>query len=192
MTTIRCADVRDMSAAAQIINGCAEHGQMLHRSMSFLYEHVRDFFVAEDDGKIVGVCGLVVVWADLAEVYALAVDSSQRGKGIGRSLVESCIDQARQLHIGRLMSLTYEQAFFERCGFGVIDRQQLPLKVWSECLRCAKNQACDEIAMMYTMEDIPLVSEPARSTLSEDAYVVPVTVTIGKTRGPQQKMDEAY
>lgn len=192
MTLIRRADVRDMAAAGKIVNDCAERGQMLHRSMSFLYEHVRDFFVAEESGNVVGVCGLTVVWADLAEVYALAVEESQRGKGLGRKLVERCVDEARVLQVRRIMSLTYEKAFFERCGFGVIDRQQLPLKVWSECLRCAKNQACDEIAMMYVIDDLPQVAEPTESALPADAYVVPVTVTIGKSRGPRQKMDEAH
>src|SRR5690606_23948784 len=82
------------------------------------------------------------------EVYALAVAPQWRGKGIGRRLVLSCVDEAEELGLQRLMTLTYEQRFFERCGFHVVDRQNLPLKVWSECIRCPKNQACDEIAMI--------------------------------------------
>ncbi len=194
MPSIRRADVRDMPGAGQIINDCAEYGQMLHRSMSFLYERVRDFLVAEDEGEVVGVCGLTVVWANLAEVYSLAVRSSYRGHGLGKALVEACVAEAQELHIRKIMTLTYEQTFFERCGFNIIDRQQLPLKVWSECLQCAKNQACDEIAMMLEMTDIPEVEAPkatAPPAPPEDRYVVPVTVTIGKARGPRQKMDEA-
>ena len=66
----------------------------------------------------------------------------------------AAVDEAEQLGIRKLMTLTYEQAFFERCGFGVVDRQTLPLKVWSECVRCPKNQRCDEIAMTLDLEPI--------------------------------------
>jgi amino-acid N-acetyltransferase len=191
MITIRRADVRDIEPLGQIINDCAEFGQMLHRSHAFLYEHVRDFLVADDDGRVVGVCGLSVVWANLAEVYSLAVLPECRGKGTGKQLVMACIDEARKLSIRRVMTLTYEKAFFERCGFSVVDRLSLPLKVWSECLRCSKNQACDEIAMHHVLEDVPDVGAPKPELPSSDEYVVPVTITVGKqSRGPREPMDE--
>ena len=129
--TIRRATVADVPAMGQIINDCAEFGLMLPRSLSALYENVREFYVAQESGEVVGVCGLSVVWANLAEVCALAVSPSQRGKGLGRKLVEACIEEARALGVRTIMSLTYERAFFEKLGFGVVDRQNLPLKVWS-------------------------------------------------------------
>jgi amino-acid N-acetyltransferase len=191
MTTIRRADVRDIEPLGQIINDCAEYGQMLHRSHAFLYEHVRDFLVADDDGRVVGGCGLSVVWANLAEVYSLAVLPERRGKGTGKQLVIACLDEARRLSIRRVMTLTYEKTFFERCGFTIIDRQSLPLKVWSECLRCSKNQACDEIAMHFVLEDVPDVGAPKPQRPASDDYVVPVTITVGKqARSAREPMDE--
>ncbi|MDX1682141.1 MAG: hypothetical protein R3336_03375, partial [Phycisphaeraceae bacterium] len=92
----------------------------------------------------------------------------------GGRLVEACVDDARHLNVRRLMSLTYEQAFFERLGFSVVDRQQLPLKVWSECLRCPMNQACDEIAMLRVLEDVPEIDGPSPARPAPDAYIVPV------------------
>lgn len=177
MTTIRRATVADVPAMGQIINDCAEFGLMLPRSLSSMYENVREFHVAEDsggDGRVVGVCGLSVVWANLAECCALAVESSQRGKGLGRKLVDACVEEAKVLGIRTIMTLTYERAFFEKLGFAVVDRQKLPLKVWSECVRCPKNQACDEIAMTRVLEDVPelVVARPAPPPV--DQYVVPI------------------
>ena len=177
---IRRADVRDVPAIGRIINDCAECGQMLHRSMSFLYENVRDFFVAAERGQVVGVSGLSVVWANLAELYALAVTPTGRGRGLGRQLVAACVDEARHLRIRRVMALTYEEAFFSRCGFAVIDRRQLPLKVWSQCVQCAKNQACDEIAMMLELADVTEVSAPQVEASAGEVYVVPVPQRIGR------------
>ena len=151
---IRPASIREVPDLAEIINGCAEYGLMLHRSHSYLYEHVRDFHVAIEDERVVGVCGLGIVWANLAELYALAVAPNARGRGLGGQLVEACVAEARTLNIPRIFCLTYEKSFFERRGFSVVDRQKLPLKVWSECVRCLKNQSCDEIAMARTIAEV--------------------------------------
>ena len=184
---IRRADVRDVGAIGQLVNACAERGLMLHRSMSFLYEHVRDFFVAaDDDGAVSGVCGLSVIWANLAEVYSLAVAPGRRRQGLGARFVAECLEEARRLRIRRVMALTYEQGFFSRCGFTVVDRQRLPLKVWSQCLQCPKNQACDEIAMMYELADVPDMDVPRAEVPAADAYVVPVVQRIGRD-GEQQR-----
>jgi amino-acid N-acetyltransferase len=188
-TVIRHATTRDVPALGKIINDCAEYGLMLHRSYSFLYEHVRDFHVAAESQRVVGVGGLSIIWANLAEVYALAIHPGYRRRGLGTRLVQACIDEARQLGIRRLMTLTYEQQFFATLGFEVVDRQQLPLKVWSECLRCSKNQACDEIAMIRVLADVPDVSAPQPEEPAPGTYEVPVTLEISQARRP--KMDEA-
>jgi amino-acid N-acetyltransferase len=176
---IRRAAIADVPQFARIINDCAEYGLMLHRSLTYLYEHIRDFHVAEEDEQVVGVCGLNIVWANLAEVYALAVAPAYRGKGIGAQLVRAVIAEGQQLGIRKLMSLTYERAFFERLGFDVVDRQSLPLKVWSECARCPKNQACDEIAMIRVL-DVPEIVVPSLEP-ADSRYEVPVT--LGVRRG---------
>jgi amino-acid N-acetyltransferase len=140
---------------SDIINSHAEMGKMLFKSYSQLYENLRDFAVYVLDGQVVGVVGVAIIWADLAEVRSLAVDDNFRGKGIGSELVKWCIEEARRLGIRRLMSLTYEQRFFEKLGFEVVQKETLPLKVWSDCVRCPKNDNCDEIAMVKTLQDIP-------------------------------------
>ncbi len=166
---------------ADIINEAAELGLMLPKSRSMLYENIREFYVADrhleagpagqahdyaanrasvhdsasDGPDIVGVCGLSVIWANLAEVVSLVVSPTMRGRGLGKRLVDACLEDAKRLGVRRVMSLTYEQVFFERLGFAVVDRQQLPLKVWADCVRCPKNEACDEIAMIREFDEIP-------------------------------------
>ncbi len=179
---LRGATVADVPGMAQIINDAAEFGLMLPKSLASLYENVREFRVAMDREatdaggpaqRVVGVCGLSIVWANLAEVVSLAVEPAYRGRGLGRLLAEACLDEARRLGIRQVMTLTYEQAFFEKLGFTVVDRQKLPLKVWSECVRCPKNQACDEIAMIRVFEDVPELASPKPHIPTPGKYVVP-------------------
>lgn len=161
---IRPAKITDVPAIHEIINHHAGLGKMLFKSFAQLYEDIRDFAVAEADldgsPAVVGCVALGIIWADLAEVRSLAVADSHRGKGIGRKLVEWCVDDARRVGIRKLMSLTYEQAFFEKLGFVVVNKDTLPLKVWTDCVRCPKNLACDEIAMVRVLEDVPLIEAP--------------------------------
>lgn len=178
---VRHAQIGDIPAAQRIINDAAEYGLMLPRSLASMYEDLRDFHVAvvpEAEGeRVIGVCGLKIVWANLAEVFALAVSPEARGRGVGRQLVLSCVDEAEELGIRRLMTLTYQREFFEKLGFAVVDRQRLPLKVWSECVRCPKNQACDEIAMIRVLEDVPEPEAVEPSAPPAEEYVVPVVLT---------------
>ena len=154
---IRQATIHDVPRIQEIINSHAELGRMLFRSLSQLYEGLRDYAVYELNGTVVGCVALTVIWADLTEVRALAVDEEYRGRGIGRRLVEWTIEEAKRLQIRRIMSLTYEQAFFEKLGFEVVPKESLPLKVWTDCVQCPKRDGCDEIAMVRTVPDVPLI-----------------------------------
>ena len=157
---IRPATIHDVPHMQAVIGSHAELGKMLFKSLADLYEHLRDFAVYEDDdtGRLLGCVGLAIIWADLAEVRSLAVDESARGRGIGTRLVHWCLDEARRLGIRRVMSLTYERRFFDRLGFDVVERDSLPLKVWTDCVRCPKNDQCDEIAMVRTLADVPALA----------------------------------
>jgi len=158
---IRAATVHDVPRIAEVINAHAELGRMLFKSYAQLYEDLRDFAVYEKDGKVVGCTALTIIWADLAEVRSLAVDENFRGHGIGRQLVNWTIEEARRLQIRRLFALTYEQSFFNKLGFEAVDKDALPLKVWSDCVRCPKRDGCDEIAVVRTLTDVPIVQLPS-------------------------------
>ena len=157
---MRNATIHDVPEIQAIINSHAELGRMLFKSFAQLYEGLRDFAVYEEDGRVLGCVGLTIIWADLAEVRSLAVREDARGKGVGSKLVGWCIEEARRLQIRRLMALTYEQRFFEKLGFEVVDKDSLPLKVWSDCVRCPKREGCDEIAVVKTLHDVPVIVAP--------------------------------
>ena len=171
---IRTATVHDVPRISEIINSHAELGRMLFKSYAQLYESLRDFAVFEKDGQVVGTVALSIIWADLAEVRSLAVDENFRGQGIGRKLVEWTIDEARRLYVRRLMSLTYEQTFFEKLGFEVVAKETLPLKVWSDCVRCPKRDGCDEIAMVLTLHDVPVPEGVPVATPTPRGVSIPV------------------
>ncbi len=149
---IRNARIPDAKTICSLINYYAEHDKMLFRSMADIYEAIQAFIVAEQDGKVIGCCALAVVWSDLAEVKSLAVAAEERGKGVGLALVTAAVDQARQLGVPRVFALTLEAKFFERAGFTVVKKDELPMKVWSDCARCPKQDECDEIAVI---RDVP-------------------------------------
>src|SRR5689334_3136513 len=152
---LRPATIHDVPRIQEIINSHAELGKMLFKSFAQLFEDIRDFGVFEQDGRVVGCVALTIIWGDLAEVRSLAVDESSRGRGIGRQLVEWRVDEARRLGSRRLFALTYEDTFFRKLQFDVVDKDTLPLKVWSDCVRCPKRDGCDEIAVVRTLSEIP-------------------------------------
>jgi len=145
---VRCAKISDVTAINALINSYAERDRMLFRSLADIYENLQTFIVAELDETIVGCCALEVIWADLAEIKSLAIDESYKGKGIGRELVAAAVEQAAKLGVSKIFALTLEPAFFEKSGFAIVKKETLPMKVWSDCARCPKQQNCDEIAVI--------------------------------------------
>lgn len=138
-------DVRPIHAMLSYFAG---KNLMLPRSISSLYDHLRDFVVYEEGERILGICALHICWDDLAEIRSLAVDESMQKTGIGRLLVQSCLDEAESLEIKQVFVLTYQAAFFRKFGFKDTDKQNLPHKIWSDCLHCAKFPDCDEDALI--------------------------------------------
>jgi amino-acid N-acetyltransferase len=148
---VRGAKIQDAKAINGLINEYAEQDKMLFRSLADIYENLRSFHVAETDGQITGCCALHIIWKDLAEIKSLAVEQSKMGTGIGRALVGACLEQAKKLGLPKVFALTLEPAFFERLGFERVDRDSLPMKVWSDCARCPKQDHCDEVAVIKNL-----------------------------------------
>lgn len=152
----------DAVAICDIINYHAERGRMLHRSLEAVYDTLRNFLVAEEDGQVVGCVAVELVWADLAEVKSLAVRPDYIGKGVGRALVDGAVADARNLGVLRLFALTYERDFFVRRGFRVISMDELPSKVWTDCVNCPRRTACDEIAVLMDLAPTGAAAEESR------------------------------
>lgn len=147
---IRKAKISDVKDIHSLVNHYAEKDLMLPRSLNNIYDNVRDFYVLELDGKLKGCAALHIVWEDLAEIKALAVDESIRGKRWGIKLVEKCLEEAGDLGIKKVFALTLIKEFFNKLGFKTVQKRRLPQKIWGECIHCVKfPDECNEIAVIY-------------------------------------------
>ncbi len=148
---LRKAQINDVKEIQKLLTHYASRGDMLSRSLSELYEALRDFFIVEDGGRLLGVAALHIVWDDLAEIRSVAVAEDAGRKGVGTEVVNSCIAEARALGLKRLFCLTYKPDFFAKFGFRIVDKSELPHKVWGDCIKCVKFPDCDEIAMIMEL-----------------------------------------
>ena len=149
---IRPALMGDVRTIHSLLQQFADKGLLLGRSISSLYDQLRDFIVYDDDG-IKGVCALHICWDNLAEVRSLAVADNMQGRGIGKILVSSCLDEAMNLEIDKVFVLTYQAGFFRKLQFADIEKNELPHKIWSDCLQCPKFPDCDEEALIWSKEN---------------------------------------
>jgi amino-acid N-acetyltransferase len=155
---IRKARMSDAKEIQNLIGEYARKGDMLPRSLSSIYENIRDFFIFENEGgEVVGSAAVHIMWEDLAEVRSVAVREGEMRRGIGTRLVEACLSEAIVLGITRVFALTYKPDFFRRLGFREIDKSELPHKIWSDCLKCPKFPDCDEVAMAVDLSGSPRV-----------------------------------
>ena len=151
---IRKATIKDMKAIHGLLQEYGRKGELLPRPLSVLYDHVRDFsvYVDDRDDSVIGCCALQFCWDDLAEIRSLAVHPDHLGKKIGSKLTEEILLEAESFAVKKVFALTYRPGFFKRFGFVQIDRSELPLKIWADCIMCVKFPDCDEIAMMKEID----------------------------------------
>jgi len=151
---IRKAKLYDVKAIHSLLQHYAVKGELLPRPLSALYDHVRSFSVSVDEREnlIVGCCALQFCWEDLAEIRSLAVHPDYQGKNIGSELTKTVLSEAKDFDTKKVFTLTYRPEFFSRFGFVQIDRSDLPIKIWADCITCVKFPDCDETAMMKEIE----------------------------------------
>jgi amino-acid N-acetyltransferase len=150
---LRKAKLSDVEAIMALINGFSDQGLMLPRSRNTLYECLREFLVIERNHQIIATGGLHILWDDLAEIRALAVSKENQGQGLGKMLVEALLCEAKEIECPKVFTLTYQPEFFARCGFKLINKEDMPHKVWKECIHCVKFPNCDENAMVLSLVD---------------------------------------
>ena len=124
---------------------------MLARSLSEMYENIRDYYICEIEGEVVGCCALHVVWEDLAETVALAVKPDCARKGVGTKLVSACLEDAEDLCMKELLLLLMCLIFSKPWVLISWDKNSLPRKIWSGCIRCPKFPDCNEIAVLKSI-----------------------------------------
>lgn len=149
---VRKAVLGDVPEIYAIVEAFAKKGIMLHRPETDICDSLRDFFVYEKDGRIVGTCALHICSADMGEIRSLAVRDAHTRGGIGTKLVTACIDEARSLGLKKVFALTYKTAFFNKLRFKVINKELLPHKIWGDCIKCVKFPNCDENAVIIAID----------------------------------------
>lgn len=147
----RKADIADVEHIHKLINGFAAEDLMLPRSLGEIYENVRDYSVCAEDGAITGCAALHIYWKDLAEIRSVAVNKAAQKRGVASKLTEICIDEGRLLGIRKLFVLTYVPQLFINYGFRAIVKEELPHKIWTECVRCHKFTDCTEDALLLEL-----------------------------------------
>ena len=150
---IRKANIKDVKAIHGLLHEYGKKEELLARPLSELYDHIRDFcvYMDESDKQMIGCCAMQFCWEDLAEIRSLAVLPEHLGKNIGTKLVETVIQEAKSFNVKKVFTLTYKPDFFKQFGFIQIERSDLPLKIWTDCIICVKFPDCDEIAMMKVL-----------------------------------------
>ena len=145
---IRKAKIQDIKQTQNLINLFARQNIMLPRSLNELYENLRDFWVYEQNKKIIGCCALHISWDNLAEIKSLAILKHKQGRGLGKELVSACLAEASELGAKKIFVLTYKPNYFKKFGFKRVRHSDLPHKIWAECINCHKFPNCQEIAMV--------------------------------------------
>ena len=157
-SVVRKATMADIHALLKLINDYASEGVMLPRTELEMSENIRDFTVAYSGSQLLG-CGALHFYTPTAgEVRSLAVDPKIKTRGVGRRLVESLENEARENGLHAIFAFTYVPDFFRKVGFQEVERGELPLKVWKDCLRCPKFQCCDEIAVVKALRPDPILA----------------------------------
>lgn len=147
---IRKAVLDDVHDIHRLLTLYSKKGELLARPLHKIYDHLRDFWIYEEPEtrKTLGCCALQFCWENLAEIRSLAVDPDATGKGLGTALADRAIKEAVYFKVSDLFTLTYRPDFFKRFDFSIIDKNDLPLKIWADCIGCVSFPDCDEIAML--------------------------------------------
>ena len=146
------ARISDVTQIQKLINHFADRDEMLARSLSEIYENIRDYFVVKEGERVIACAALHISWSDLAEIKSVAVAADRQEQRVGAQLIDACLAEARELGISTVFCLTYKPAFFEKFDFSQVDKMELPRKVWTECYRCPKFPNCDEVALICNLE----------------------------------------
>jgi amino-acid N-acetyltransferase len=145
---VRRARVGDVRKIKDLVD-CYAGAVLLAKPLVTLYEDVQEFWVAEQDGAVVGCGALHVLWEDLAEIRTVAVHPDSVGRGVGHALVERLIEHGRSLGLRRLFVLTFEEHFFSRYGFRTIEGTPVTAEVYDEMRRSHDEGVAEFLDLPY-------------------------------------------
>ncbi|MBN2090459.1 N-acetyltransferase [candidate division KSB1 bacterium] len=148
---IRKAKIKDAPEIVKLISHYAQEGIMLSKPLSKIYENIRDFTVVEEESRVIGCGALHIYWDDLAEVRSLVISPEKQRAGFGQIIVKNLLQEARTYGIHHVFALSYKPEFFKKLGFGVVEKEVLPQKIWKDCLDCVHFPNCNETALKINL-----------------------------------------
>jgi amino-acid N-acetyltransferase len=145
----RRAILPDATQIQELIAMHAESGALLPRSLPEICENIRDFVVVENgESRIIGCGALHLYGTHLAEVRSIAVHPESRGQGAGARVIQGLLTEAHRHHVAGVCLFTRIPEYFAKLGFITVPLTDLPDKIYKDCLKCPKLNACDEVAMV--------------------------------------------
>jgi amino-acid N-acetyltransferase len=160
----REATLPDAEEINGLISSHFESGTLLPRTFPEICENVRDFVVVEDRGKIIGCGALHLYGPHLAEIRSITVDPEYRRRGAGVLLVNKLLKHAEKHQVGGVCLFTRIPEFFSKLGFAIVQREDIPDKLYKDCCVCPKLNCCDEVAMVRgNVPTFAILSQPSSS-----------------------------
>lgn len=149
---IRPACMADIPQIADLLETYARLGLVLPRPIGMLYRHMREFLVAVEGERVIG-CGSLRLYSPvLAEVCALAVAESCRGRSVGRRIVEALVEQARAFGVRRVFAMTLQESFFNRLGFRTVPMTEVPEKIEADRQEGIDRAKCMKATVVRDLE----------------------------------------
>jgi len=146
------AKLGDIKSMQELVEPEVESGVILVRSDDEVSTNIRSYILAKNGDELLGFCALHIHAPSLAEIRSLIVKEDLRGKKIGQMLVNKALDEACDLGLQKVLSLTYKQSFFEKLGFVEIPKESLPEhKIWADCIKCKYFPVCNEVSLIKNL-----------------------------------------
>lgn len=105
--------------------------KLLPREIVEIEQLINSFFVAEENGVIIGCCCLEIYSKKIAEIRTVAVRHTHRNRGIGTLLVEAALEEGRKKDIYEIMVVTSSLDYFAGLGFSTCMNEKYAM-FWSE------------------------------------------------------------
>tara|TARA_B100000686_G_C16490964_1_gene812041 strand:+ start:59 stop:637 length:579 start_codon:yes stop_codon:yes gene_type:complete len=149
---VREAKLKDSQAIQNLICFYSEDGKVLFRTLEDIEQCIADFLVYEKNNEIIGICSLKFGWDRLVEIRSLGVDPRHHKQGIATQMILYSVERALlRDDCDTIFVLTYAVSLFNKLGFEIVDKMQLPQKVWKDCHACLHKEDCDETAMSLSL-----------------------------------------
>ena len=152
-TIVRRAHLNDINTIIKIISPFVNKLLILPRSRDDIKKNIKLFFVAENTKKkrIIGVSSIYLYDDHLCEIRSLCVEKRFQRRGVGSALVLRCEDEARTMGMKKIFALTFNPNFFAKLNYTISNKEDLPQKIWQDCLKCKLFLNCKEVPLVKSL-----------------------------------------